>query len=137
MKRAWVILSALAMVFGCSAHLGKTAQDVKMPVADSVYPYIAPNDPYIVAALDELLAIGLSEGYKILGMAADIEDDTMVWMEAPSGECVCIFLVFTQNNFIPFNSCEEGLAAWKVCVNAGECRASGEPKIDKSRGVWF
>ena len=138
MKKALLVLGILAIVFvfGCNAHLDRVVQDNKMPVAD-VYPYIAPNDPYVVNALDEMIAESISEGWELLGMAADIEDDVMLWLNNPEDECVCVFLVFTQGNVVPVASCEEGLALWVQCVNAGTCAASGERKVNKSQGVWF
>ena len=132
-----LLLAALVIVaLGCNAHVEKVAQSIQTPVAD-VYPYIAPNDPYVVNTLDEMIAESISEGWELLGMAADIEDDTMLWLNNPKGECVCVFLVFTQGNVVPVPSCEEGLSLWVKCVNAGECAASGERKVNKSQGVWF
>ena len=142
--KAWAILAVLTitvMMFGCAAHLEKAVQVESVPAPTSVlandsYPFVVPNDPSIVGIIDEIIAAGIAEGWMVLGMAADAEDDVMIWWENPDGECECYFMVFTQSKFLPIASCETGLEFWQDCVDKGDCEVSRERKPNKTKGAW-
>jgi hypothetical protein len=102
---------------------------------DLIYPNIAPKSPECVLAVDAIIADASADGYVFLGMAADNEDDTMMWMLDPDGECVAFFLVFTQGQIVPYE-CDDALGSWKQCVVEGLCSGTNSPHVvDKSDGV--
>ena len=134
------VLTITVMMFGCAAHLEKVVQVESVPAPTSVltndsYPFVVPNDPSIVEIIDDIIASGIAEGWTVLGLAADFEDDVLIWWENPEGECECYYMIFTQSRFLPIESCEIGLDAWQECVAVGDCEVSRERKPDKTKGV--
>ena len=142
MKKLLLVLLAIVFLAGCGGHLNSLPQIERAPVYEAVeveasYPFVVPNDPTIVGIIDEIIAAGIAEGWTMLGLAADFEDDVMIWWENPDGECECYFMVFTQSRFLPVASCETGLEFWQECVDKGECEVSRERRPNKIKGVWL
>jgi hypothetical protein len=137
------LLAALAIMFllgGCASidfNDKASVAEKEVVKTDLIYPQVAPNDPAIVDALDDIFAASKDDGWSVLGFAADINNDTIMWLSNPEGICMCILVGFSTGDLIPFPSCEEGLDVWNECVDDGYCGATtGEvPQPDENQGV--
>jgi hypothetical protein len=135
MKRLLIgTICAIAIMFlmGCATT---TIQPVKI----STYPHVAPNDPAIVTALDDIFAAAASDEWSVLGFGADINNDIIVWFSDPEGTCMCILVGFSTGDLMPLPSCEDGLEVWNDCVDDGYCgTTTGEmPTPNEDEGTWL
>ena len=123
MNRLIAVLIAMCFVcVGCATGGGGLA-DGTPPDPQLQYPMVGPISPENVAFVDEIIEMATEAGWTFLGMGADWEDDVMMWFSDPDGQCQAFFMIFSQDNTVPWGSCEEALGAWVECVKAKECNA--------------
>lgn len=133
--KKWLVFTVCAVTLMCTACAMTNNVAPEAVAPDNIYPYVAPDDPAKVDALDSLLSSMAESGYEFLGMASDENGDTMVWvLNTETGLCEAYLVMFSQGGIIPIPDCDIAFDMWRGCVDMGGCR-DDESVVERSNGV--
>jgi hypothetical protein len=98
---------AIAMI-GCAGVAVKEAGG---------YPMGTTENPNVLGLMDAAKA----DGFMIRGLGTDVIGNNIIWLEDKDGNCVAFMLDNQRMEIHQFESCENALEVWNMCLEANEC----------------